>query len=231
MDSNKERIEDLASLFLPDLLRPSTVNSSPSNATSPHASKSEDYDMGSVFLKDSKLTNAPSNSGLPSSFQEFLSNNNFINRSNDMEDGQEERSQQQPQQYSHHYNGYMPFEMNPSVSQHMMSYNPGMQLMFQQPNNPQQQSFLSSTLPGQQQMVSNFPRTGSYAKYPGEYDEWFASTNSSITNLNGLYQQQLLQLQALQPTTANATTTEWSQGYTYGYPKWLIDSKEEKSQE
>ena len=47
-------------------------------------------------------------------------------------------------------------------------------------------------------MVSNFPRTGSYAKYPGEYDEWFASTNSSITNLNGLYQQQLLQLQALQ---------------------------------
>ena len=90
-----------------------------------------------------------------------------------MEDGQEERSQQQPQQYSHHYNGYMPFEMNPSVSQHMMSYNPGMQLMFQQPNNPQQQSFLSSTLPGQQQMVSNFPRTGSYAKYPGEYDEWF----------------------------------------------------------
>ena len=49
MDSNKERIEDLASLFLPDLLRPSTVNSSPSNATSPHASKSEDYDMGSVF--------------------------------------------------------------------------------------------------------------------------------------------------------------------------------------
>ena len=58
MDSNKERIEDLASLFLPDLLRPSTVNSSPSNATSPHASKSEDYDMGSVFLKDSKLTNA-----------------------------------------------------------------------------------------------------------------------------------------------------------------------------
>lgn len=198
MDSNKERIEDLASLFLPDLLRPSTVNSSPSNATSPHASKSEDYDMGSVFLKDSKLTNAPSNSGLPSSFQEFLSNNNFINRSNDMEDGQEERSQQQPQQYSHHYNGYMPFEMNPSISQHMMSYNPGMQLMFQQPNNPQQQSFLSSTLPGQQQMVSNFPRTGSYAKYPGEYDEWFASTNSSITNLNGLYQQQLLQLQALQ---------------------------------
>ncbi|CAX39557.1 conserved hypothetical protein [Candida dubliniensis CD36] len=202
MDSNKEKIEDLASLFLPDLLHPSTVNSSPSTSTSPRATKSDDYDMGSIFLKDSKLNNP--NTGLPSSFQEFLSNNNFINRSNDIEEERpQQQQQQQPQQYSHHYSGYMPFEMNPSASQHVLNYNPGMQQMFQQPNIASQQNFLSSSIPGQQQqqsqMTSNFPRTNSYyGKYPGDYDEWFASTNSSITNLNGLYQQQLLQSQMLQ---------------------------------
>ncbi|RCK62773.1 Transcription factor vib-1 [Candida viswanathii] len=229
MDSNKDRMEDLASLFLPDIMNPSNVSSSP-QSTGQRMIKTEEYDMGSTFSAskndiNSNNSNTPAsntstttsnkhnnngntNPPQPSSFQDFLNNNNFINRPTDLDQQQEQQEQQQQQQqqqqhqqqqqpsqqqpqllYSHvsHYAPYIPYEAG--LSQHLLNYNPN--LMYQQP-----------TLTSQQQS-NPFQRTNSYLnKYSNEYDEWLASSNSSAANLNSLYQQQqqqqLLQLQILQ---------------------------------
>ncbi|KAL6454861.1 vib-1 Transcription factor vib-1 [Candida maltosa Xu316] len=144
MDSNKDRIEDLASLFLPDLLNPSTAkNDTPSNTNN------------NTNTNTSNTNQQPQQpQQQPSSFQDFLSNNNFINRSNDIDQHQ---VQQQQQQFSHinHYAPYLSYDANPMMSQPLMNFN---QPMYQPPVPPQQilQQQQQAMRPGTPELQSSY---------------------------------------------------------------------------
>lgn len=195
MDSSKDRMEDLASLFLPDIMNPSNVTSPQSGAS--RILKNEEYDMNSNFStsksdlnSNTNNDNNSSNSSQPSSFQDFLNNNNFINRQPDLDQSVHQQSQVQQsqlQQFPHtsHYSSFNTYD--PGLSQHLFNYNPNLQLVYQQQG-------LSS-----QQQSNAFQRSNSYLnKFPTDYDEWLASAGNSVANLNSLYQQQQQQHQQQQ---------------------------------
>ncbi|KAK6872251.1 Transcription factor vib-1 [Candida tropicalis] len=171
MDSSKDRMEDLASLFLPDIMNPSNVTSPQSGAS--RILKNEEYDMNSNFStsksdlnSNTNNDNNSSNSSQPSSFQDFLNNNNFINRQPDLDQSVHQQSQvqqSQSQQFPHtsHYSSFNTYD--PGLSQHLFNYNPNLQSVYQQQG-------LSS-----QQQSNAFQRSNSYLnKFPTDYDEWLA---------------------------------------------------------
>ncbi|EGW34605.1 uncharacterized protein SPAPADRAFT_135206 [Spathaspora passalidarum NRRL Y-27907] len=160
--TTKDQLEDLASLFLPDILHPihsagntpggtnlKTSASTGHTTTSANLIKQEEYDglspdfnllprdsIGSSSNTPSATTTTNTTATNTTNFQDFLSNNNFINRSNNKSnmmssymmpnDSQSDQlysqqSQQQQQQqpsYSHvnHYAPYIPYEANAGMA-------------------------------------------------------------------------------------------------------------------
>ncbi|CAI5755503.1 unnamed protein product [Candida verbasci] len=148
--SNKDRLEDLALLFLPDILNTvqstnsNTNQSSPNNQTNSNNSNNNTTNTGAnpENSNDSSFTyhQTPSHQHQQhshSSYQDFLNNNNFINRSTENMLQQNNYNQQLlSSQYSHmnHFNPYYPYEQQSQPSQQQIAPPPTQQpnqLMYQ----------------------------------------------------------------------------------------------------
>ncbi|KAG7662031.1 uncharacterized protein J8A68_004419 [[Candida] subhashii] len=225
--SNKDRLEDLASLFLPDILHPmqsggNTPSNNPTNASTTNPSlKQEEYEGISsdfnLLARDSLSRNTntpPTTAPNTSNFQDFLSNNNFINRSNNsmmaynsmsmvQNDAMNANQQgQEQQQYSHisHYAPYIPYEANAGMASHhhMSMFNPAFQSMLPAGSQMSPSPMPQGQLQQQQQQQQQPPAYGAY-QYPSALPtslssaylntlgtNWFPSNNSSNANLENL---------------------------------------------
>ncbi|KAK6197850.1 uncharacterized protein RJT21DRAFT_109391 [Scheffersomyces amazonensis] len=211
-NSSSKNMDDLASLFLPDILHPmqATPGGSATGTTTKFDTLSADFNL---LNRDTDSNTSPTNANVtsqnnPATFTDFLHNNNFINNtasSNSQFINQSLNSPMPnstigtPLGHSHHYNPYMPFEPTASLIHH---YQYQQQLMgsgypqyyqnqaIPPPPPPQSSSStqLQSNQPSQQHITSAnaYMNTYPYSKTPSSewYDGFLANSNSnSNTNL------------------------------------------------
>ncbi|CAK9436512.1 uncharacterized protein LODBEIA_P10700 [Lodderomyces beijingensis] len=206
----KERIDDLASLFLPDTLptHQNTPNLGNETTTTTNTEYNDSHNhnhnkqMGSNLLLNKDNASRQEMSGEDNgnlsnstSYQDFLNSNNFINRpSNDVES-------EQPYAHINHFTPYLPYEANINLQHYPSYHNPIYQQYFPQQSSYQLQT--SQSVPQQSQLQylqegplsqlqspQQLPHTASnnFLRGLGEYlGDWIGngSINTGINSGNG----------------------------------------------